>query len=137
MLMIHTYIICVLRLPGIALQIKFGVKLLKLVRGDLLDVIHVCETKLKQTNYLRSLISDLVKGTYVRVHAECQMAVDAQYKQLDKSMFTYIHIHTRVRIGLTSTEHSASNRIAVLDPSQLVINAVHTSTGTIFLFYIL
>ena len=47
---------------GIVLQIKFGVKLLKLVRGDLLDVIHVCETKLKQTNYLRSLISDLVKG---------------------------------------------------------------------------
>ena len=59
-----TYSMCVLRLPGIALQIKFGVKLLKLVRGDLLDVIHVCETKLKQTNYLRSLISDLVKGTY-------------------------------------------------------------------------
>lgn len=38
-------------------------KLLKLVRGDILDVIRVCETKLKQTNYLRSLISDLVKGT--------------------------------------------------------------------------
>lgn len=69
-----TYVLC---LPGIVLQIKLGVKLLKLVRGDLLDVIHVCETKLKQTNYLRSLISDLVKGTYTRVHAECQVA--AQY----------------------------------------------------------
>ena len=42
-------------------------KLLKLVRGDLLDVIHVCETKLKQTNYLRSLISDLVKGDMANV----------------------------------------------------------------------
>ena len=37
-------------------------KLLKLVRGDIRDVIGVCETKLKQTNYLRSLINDLVKG---------------------------------------------------------------------------
>ena len=53
----------VLFLACVVLQVKFGVKLLKLVRGDLLDVIHVCETKLKQTNYLRSLISDLVKGT--------------------------------------------------------------------------
>ena len=47
---------------------------------------------------------------------------------IDKSMLTYTYVHARVCIG---TEHSASNRIALLDPSQLMINVVHTSTGTI------
>ena len=32
------------------------------VRSDLADVVEVCEVKKKQTNYLRSLISDLAKG---------------------------------------------------------------------------
>lgn len=41
---------------------NIGVKLLKDVRGDLADVQLVCETKKKQTNYLRSIISDLAKG---------------------------------------------------------------------------
>lgn len=33
------------------------------VRQDLSDVVQVCVGKKKQTNYLRTLISDLVKGT--------------------------------------------------------------------------
>ena len=37
-------------------------KLLKVICRDLLDVVKVCEGKMKQTNYLRTLISDLVKG---------------------------------------------------------------------------
>lgn len=32
------------------------------VRQDLSDVVQVCVGKKKQTNYLRTLISDLVKG---------------------------------------------------------------------------
>ena len=43
-------------------QVNTGVKLLKIVRRDLVDVVSVCEIKIKQTNYLRTLISDLVKG---------------------------------------------------------------------------
>ena len=39
-----------------------GVKLLRDVRNDLEDVKLVCEAKKKQTNYLRSIISDLAKG---------------------------------------------------------------------------
>lgn len=35
------------------------------VRQDLSDVVQVCVGKKKQTNYLRTLISDLVKGTHV------------------------------------------------------------------------
>lgn len=36
--------------------------MLQEVRQNLSDVVHVCEGKKKQTNYLRTLISDLVKG---------------------------------------------------------------------------
>lgn len=39
-----------------------GCKMLQEVRQNLSDVVHVCEGKKKQTNYLRTLISDLVKG---------------------------------------------------------------------------
>lgn len=40
-----------------------GAKLLQDVRQDLTDVVQVCEGKKKQTNYLRTLINELVKGT--------------------------------------------------------------------------
>lgn len=39
--------------------------MLQEVRQDLSDVVQVCEGKKKQTNYLRTLISDLVKGKLV------------------------------------------------------------------------
>lgn len=39
-----------------------GGKMLQEVRQDLSDVVQVCQGKKKQTNYLRTLISDLVKG---------------------------------------------------------------------------
>lgn len=39
-----------------------GGKMLQDIRQDLTDVVHVCEGKKKQTNDLRTLISDLVKG---------------------------------------------------------------------------
>ena len=43
-------------------QVNTGVRLLRDVRSDLADVVEVCAAKKKQTNYLRSLISDLAKG---------------------------------------------------------------------------
>ena len=43
-------------------QVNSGARLLRVVRNDLEDVVLVCEAKKKQTNYLRSLISDLAKG---------------------------------------------------------------------------
>lgn len=43
-----------------------GGKMLQEVRQDLTDVVQVCEGKKKQTNYLRTLISDLVKGFYLK-----------------------------------------------------------------------
>ena len=46
-----------------------GARLLRVVRSDLADVVQVCEAKKKQTNYLRSLTSDLAKGTHVHVKA--------------------------------------------------------------------
>ena len=46
-------------------------KLLKIVCRDLLDVVKVCEGKMKQTNYLRSLINDLVKGSKHVMHNNC------------------------------------------------------------------
>ena len=46
------------------LQVNSGARLLRVVRNDLADVVLVCEAKKKQTNYLRSLISDLAKGVY-------------------------------------------------------------------------
>lgn len=39
-----------------------GARLLQDVRQDLADVVQVCEGKKKQTNYLRTLINELVKG---------------------------------------------------------------------------
>lgn len=39
-----------------------GAQMLQDVRQDLTDVVHVCEGKKKQTNVLRTLINDLVKG---------------------------------------------------------------------------
>lgn len=46
-------------------EVKMGGKMLQDVRQDLSDVVQVCHGKKKQTNYLRTLISDLVKGTFV------------------------------------------------------------------------
>uniref|UniRef100_A0A8C3ASK7 Cytoplasmic dynein 1 heavy chain 1 n=1 Tax=Cyclopterus lumpus TaxID=8103 RepID=A0A8C3ASK7_CYCLU len=43
-------------------EVKMGGKMLQEVRQDLADVVQVCEGKKKQTNDLRTLISDLVKG---------------------------------------------------------------------------
>ena len=39
-----------------------GGKMLQEIRQDLTDVVQVCEGKKKQTNDLRTLINDLVKG---------------------------------------------------------------------------
>lgn len=41
-----------------------GSRMLQDVRQDLTDVVHVCEGKKKQTNDLRTLINDLVKGLW-------------------------------------------------------------------------
>lgn len=49
-------------------EVKMGGKMLQEVRQDLSDVVHVCEGKKKQTNYLRTLISDLVKGKMFPSH---------------------------------------------------------------------
>ena len=43
-------------------EVNLGVRLLSLVRGDLEEVIAVCEAKKKQTNYHRALLSMLNKG---------------------------------------------------------------------------
>ena len=43
-------------------QVNTGARLLRDVRHDLEDVVEVCEARKKQTNYLRSLTSDLAKG---------------------------------------------------------------------------
>jgi dynein heavy chain 1, cytosolic len=51
-------------------EVNTGSKLLANVQSDLRDISAVCETKKKQTNYHRQLISDLIKGrVHVRVHA--------------------------------------------------------------------
>lgn len=39
-----------------------GRSLLTCVRKDLADVVEVCEGALKQTNHLRNLMSQLIKG---------------------------------------------------------------------------
>ena len=43
-----------------------GAKLLQDVRQDLADVVQVCKEKKKQTNYLRTLINELVKGMVIK-----------------------------------------------------------------------
>ena len=43
-------------------EVKMGGKMLQEIRQDLTDVVQVCEGKKKQTNDLRTLINDLVKG---------------------------------------------------------------------------
>lgn len=50
-------------------EVKMGGKMLQEVRQDLSDVVSVCEGKKKQTNYLRTLISDLVKGRILLSHS--------------------------------------------------------------------
>ena len=44
-------------------QVNVGIGLLTTVRSDLQNVIGVCEQVKKPTNYLRNVISDLMKGT--------------------------------------------------------------------------
>uniref|UniRef100_A0A3B3C6G1 Dynein heavy chain C-terminal domain-containing protein n=1 Tax=Oryzias melastigma TaxID=30732 RepID=A0A3B3C6G1_ORYME len=56
-------------------EVKMGGKMLQEVRQDLSDVVQVCEGKKKQTNYLRTLISDLVKGILPR--SWCRYTVPA------------------------------------------------------------
>ncbi|XP_037097970.1 cytoplasmic dynein 1 heavy chain 1 isoform X1 [Syngnathus acus] len=47
-------------------EVKMGGKMLQEVRQDLSDVVQVCQGKKKQTNDLRTLISELVKGILPR-----------------------------------------------------------------------
>uniref|UniRef100_A0A3P9LAJ4 Dynein heavy chain C-terminal domain-containing protein n=1 Tax=Oryzias latipes TaxID=8090 RepID=A0A3P9LAJ4_ORYLA len=56
-------------------EVKMGGKMLQEVRQDLSDVVQVCEGKKKQTNDLRTLISDLVKGILPR--SWCRYTVPA------------------------------------------------------------
>lgn len=54
-------------------EVNTGSKLLGVVQSDLRDTIAVCETKKKQTNYHRQLISDLVKGKYYEFKIKCSI----------------------------------------------------------------
>ncbi|KAF4101796.1 hypothetical protein G5714_016596 [Onychostoma macrolepis] len=56
-------------------EVKMGARMLQDVRQDLTDVVHVCEGKKKQTNDLRTLINDLVKGILPR--SWCRYTVPA------------------------------------------------------------
>lgn len=55
-----------------------GAKLLQDVRQDLADVVQVCEGRKKQTNYLRTLINELVKGVWPCARWPC--APGAQHR---------------------------------------------------------
>jgi hypothetical protein len=46
-------------------QVNVGIGLLTTVRNDLQNVIAVCEQVKKPTNYLRSVMNDLMKGTII------------------------------------------------------------------------
>lgn len=59
--MLQTVINCYLHFH----QVNVGIALLSTVRNDLQNVIAVCEQVKKPTNYLRSVMSDLMKGTVV------------------------------------------------------------------------
>ncbi|XP_031685072.1 cytoplasmic dynein 1 heavy chain 1 isoform X2 [Oncorhynchus kisutch] len=56
-------------------EVKMGARMLQEVRQDLTDVVQVCEGKKKQTNDLRTLINDLVKGILPR--SWCRYTVPA------------------------------------------------------------
>ncbi|XP_056446392.1 cytoplasmic dynein 1 heavy chain 1 [Gadus chalcogrammus] len=56
-------------------EVKMGGKMLQEIRQDLTDVVQVCEGKKKQTNDLRTLINDLVKG--ILPHNWCRYTVPA------------------------------------------------------------
>ncbi|KAL1257320.1 hypothetical protein QQF64_010564 [Cirrhinus molitorella] len=56
-------------------EVKMGARMLQDVRQDLTDVVQVCEGKKKQTNVLRTLINDLVKGILPR--SWCRYTVPA------------------------------------------------------------
>lgn len=43
-------------------QVNTGYQFLNTIREDLNHVVLVCESQKKPTNYLRNLMSDLVKG---------------------------------------------------------------------------
>lgn len=53
-----------------------GGKMLQEVRQDLADVVQVCEGKKKQTNDLRTLISELVKGKIVLFNLTTKMSLN-------------------------------------------------------------
>ena len=52
------FVYCCVLLP----QVNTGYQLLNTIREDLNHVVLVCESQKKPTNYLRNLMSDLVKG---------------------------------------------------------------------------
>jgi len=53
-----------------------GGKMLQEVRQDLADVVQVCEGKKKQTNDLRTLISELVKGKILLFNLTTKMSLN-------------------------------------------------------------
>lgn len=65
-----------------------GAKLLQDVRQDLADVVQVCEGKKKQTNYLRTLINELVKGMVI---------------QIGISQVVACHLHSKLEVVMLSS----------------------------------
>lgn len=51
-------------------EARVGTKLLSQVQKDLKDLIQVCRGEIKQTNHLRSLMSQLAKGEYFSIELQ-------------------------------------------------------------------
>ena len=88
-----------------------GRKLLQCIRHELTDVIAVCDGKMKQTNALRALMSELTKGKPMRA----RIAYDLSFhrhgtKSLEKD--TNAPRHQCFSIPLTTCGESHSARVS-------------------------
>ena len=80
-----------------------GCNMLQEVRQDLADVVQVCEGKKKQTNDLRTLISELVKGKILLflLHAFCQCWKITAHLKSSLSVFTRMSLNRLYFEGIT------------------------------------
>ena len=113
-------------------QVNTGYQLLNTIREDLNHVVLVCESQKKPTNYLRNLMSDLVKGKrrffiLTKIIIFCSTNLISQL--ITGSRRSYRRFFGQDEIEGASREQAKRDRMRVLSGRFLHITVLEPDTG--------
>lgn len=107
-----------------------GGKMLQEVRQDLSDVVQVCQGKKKQTNYLRTLISDLVKGIGLIFYSTRNESGCKVTQKREKKRRTTVY---GTRSGYTFFKHEIFFNTAICKKNQTQLKKRNEMRSMVFL----